>query len=470
MWIPTLLAVAAQFGFQVDADEFANVVYNVSCLSDMTPCTRASIKKFWHEDLRWSDADEQQLAAWKSTLEEITSREPKGEEIGFLATQTAFYPRLALRRRILAAAFDSHSPAEFRRRASQLARPAEIATLSDSLGHFEQRMHPWWVSKGRPYAAKRLDTVRSLLSAPEIIQLAGRIHRFMEAENSSAIFHVHLIARSDPESDAANATPVGNHLLVELNDELKSGSKFAKSIILHEMTHTFYDAAPQQLQRDLIHTLIDGPEPQAQPLYALLNEGLATAVQWIVLADPTVSDEDLYRHPYIPRIGRAVAASLRDALEHGPTLYHGFLPIYMKAAAAELKDELASPRFILTSAILAPMIAPGGNLDESEKAYQSNFVTTYSASPGDRDRFKEMNLVILITYDKLDAIADTGWDQAVPLSKAHRGFVLSAPRGHKGHAYVFAGRDEQTLVEVIKRAAAIRTAVPEGLVSTLDSQ
>ena len=474
MLAPVLFALA-QFSFQVDADEFANVVYHVNCLSNNTPCTKPSIEKFWREDLHWTKADQQALELWSGTLDDIAHREPQAAEIEFLPMQLAFHPRLAARRRIIAAAFDSHSPADFEKRLSNATlfgrilagRPAlsrtEIAKLRSALNHFQHRLQPWWNATGRAYASRRLGTVKALLRSPEVVQLAGRIQRFMEAEGPGSTFHIHLIARHDPKSDAALATPVGNHLLLEVTDDIQGHEKFARAIVLHEMTHTFFDAAPQTLHRELIRAFVENPGPQSQALYSLLNEGLATAVQWIVLADPTVADKDLYRHPFIPRIGRAASVPLRHALENGPTLYHGFLPLYLKAAAAELKEEIASPRFILTSAIVAPM----GSLEKAEAAYHADFATTYSASFGDRDRFNEMNLVILITYDKLDAI-EGNWDDIVPLSKAHRAFAFTAPRNQKGRVYVIAGRDDQSVAEVVSKLAAIRGVTNEGLILSVD--
>src|SRR5215471_8114005 len=112
MLAPVLFALA-QFTIHVDADEFANAAFHLNCLSDTVPCTKPSIEKFWHDDLHWTSADQEQLDAWRVTLDGICDREPHAEEIGFLPAQVSFYPRLAARRRIMVAAFDSHSPADF---------------------------------------------------------------------------------------------------------------------------------------------------------------------------------------------------------------------------------------------------------------------------------------------------------------------------------------------------------------------
>src|SRR5258708_20411673 len=72
MLVLALLAVTAPFRFHVDAAEFPNVVYHVSCLSDRSPCTKPEIEKFWHDHLRWTDFDRRQPDAWNAGLDGVT--------------------------------------------------------------------------------------------------------------------------------------------------------------------------------------------------------------------------------------------------------------------------------------------------------------------------------------------------------------------------------------------------------------
>jgi hypothetical protein len=460
-----LLAVTP-FQFHVDAAEFPNVVYHVSCLSDRSPCTKREIEKFWHEDLHWTDLDQRQLDAWNSVLDGVGGRQPKPLDSPFLPNYSSYYASLTAVRRIIAAGLDSRSRAEFRKRAAALASANEIAQLSNALEHFQRRLRPWWKSRGQPYVAARRQPIQSLMNAPDVAAVADRIARFMESETASREFRIDLIPRNNPRSDAAIATFVGNHLLLELIDAMEK-PKDAIPVFMHELTHALYELAPLSLHQKLIGDFAAASEPQSQALYTILNEGIATGVQLTLLnADGDAagqSDQDAYRHPFIPRIGRAVSAPLRAALENGPTLFHGFLESYLRACAIELKEEMASPRFILLSAILFPI----GELDAAEKAYHSYLTPIWSASPEDRGRFPEVNIVFLITYDKLDAIAGN-WDEIVPLSQRHRGFAFSAPRNSKGRIYVLAGRDDMTVAEVVKHLAAIRTGTGDGLVLSVD--
>jgi hypothetical protein len=446
--------------FQVETEEFSNAVYNLACLSNRIPCTKASFEKFWHEKQTWTPEDQAQLDTWNKVFDAIVARVPKSPNSPFLPNYDAYFPSNSASGHIVAAGLDAHSPADFRRRAAALAPAGEIAQLASALDHFERRLRPWWRSKGQPYAATRRRILQTVVDAPEVSAIAGKVMRFVESEITMRRFYVHLIPRDDTSSDAATATVVGNHVLGELTDFMKPAEMMP--LMMHELTHAFYARAPLRLHQKLIQEFVASPEPQSQALYSILNEGIATAVQLSLIREPQ-SDEDAYRDPYIPRIGRAVAPYIKQALDNGPTLFHGFLDTYIKASVAELKEESFSPRFTLITAMRLSV----GNLDAANKACDTDFPTHWSASFSERDRFPELNLEILITYDKLDAI-EGNWDQIVPLSKAHRGFVFSDKRNNKGRTYVLAGRDDATVTELVKKLSEIRTKTQEGILLTVD--
>jgi hypothetical protein len=461
MLVPALFAALASFGFQVDNAEFTNVVFHVSCLGGQLPCTKPSFEKFWHEDLHWTAADQQQVDSWVAALAAVADRMPGPPESPFVPNYPVPHTKGTAVLQIIAAAFDSRSADEFRKRARELAMPAEIDRLSRALEHFQRRLRPWWKSQGEHYGNAHLRAFQARLNAPSVTASAERIRRFTESPVTGGKFHVHLIPRADPQTDACIATPVGNHLLMELTD--KAEPRFVALTTIHELTHSLYASVPEPLQQQLMRDFAAAPQPQSQALYALLNEGIATAMQFLDVSDPSPKDEDSYRHPFVPRIGRAISPALASALEKGPTLYHGFLDAYLRAGAAELKEEIASPRFILSSTVLLVV----GDLAQAEQAFRTQFTPVNWADFSNRDRFPEVNIVILITYDKLDAI-EGNWNEIVPLSKTHRGYAFTMPRNRKGRTYVLAARDEQTLTEVVKRLAAIRTATPDGLIFAIE--
>ena len=458
MWMPVLLAALAPLGFRVESTEFATAVFHVNCLTGAIPCSKTAIETFWRDDLHWTAEDDRQLQRWSRAVQSATDRQPRGPESPFVPSATAFYPRLAAARAIIAAALDSRSAAEFRSRARTLASPVELAHLAATLEHFDRRLHPWWKTKAEPMTPAPMRSLQARLNQPDIRLLAARLSRFTESAISSGDFHVHLVPRTD-SVEGSNGTVVGRHVLIELNHQYDP--KFSPSIVLHEFTHALFNAAPPERHRELIRAFADAPQPQSQALYALLNEELATAVQALVIHDPAVTAADLYNHPFIGRIALATAPLLQAALDNGGTLFDGFPDAYLRAGTAEMRDEAASPRFILSSVALAPI----GDLDLAIDAFHEGFSAVNGAGFGDRDRYPELNIVFLITYDKLGTLDGNSWEgELAALSKSHRGFAFSAPRNRKGRIYVLAARDEATLVEVVRLLAAMRSGVPDGLV------
>ena len=68
--------LAAPLVFHADAGEFANVVYNVACLSQQISCTTEKYERFWKAELRWSPADQRELARWKAIVADGERRAP----------------------------------------------------------------------------------------------------------------------------------------------------------------------------------------------------------------------------------------------------------------------------------------------------------------------------------------------------------------------------------------------------------
>jgi hypothetical protein len=461
MLVLALLAAAAPFQVFVDVAEFPNVLHHVSCLGKNVPCTFDEIEKFWRERLHWTSADQKQVDLWRATIRKIAEKQPKPAPSPFVPNFQAYYPEIAAVQRILAAGLESRSPADFRKRAAGLAASEEIGQLSAVLEHFQRRLRPWWTSEGRRYGESRRNSLAARLKSPEITALVQRIARFMNSEIVSRDFHVHLIPRGDPKSDAAKASFVRNHAFLEVTDNLQGEEVVA--IVVHEIAHALYELAPIAKHRQLIDSFAAASNPQSQALYTLLNEGLATGVQIALMRQKGISDEDAYRHPFIPRIGRTVSAPLERSLTNGPTLFDGFLETYLRAGTDALGDEVASPRFILSSVSVALI----GEMEQTSKAFWSEFSPLSSVDFGDRERYPELNLLFLLPYDKLGAIA-TNSEELLRLSRSHGGFAFAMPRKKKGRVFVVTGKDDKTAAEVVRRLAGMRTGAANGLILSVD--
>ncbi|NDJ11981.1 MAG: hypothetical protein EBY17_12455 [Acidobacteriia bacterium] len=456
-----LLAVAAPIHIHVDVAQFPNATHHLACMSGRLPCTQASFEKFWHQQMQWGPADQAALDRWNATMKTIVARQPQPQSIPFLANFMAWYPEVVVVKKLIAAGLAATSEADFRKRAAGLALPEEIQWLSASLGHFATRLEPWWKETGRAYGESHRKAIEAQLKKLQADRLASSVATFFEAELPVRNFYMHLIPRADRASKDATATVAQNHMVVEMTDEMKPEGTV--SIILHEMTHALYELAPIAKQRRLIGDFAGSSGPAAQALYAIMNEGLATAVQLDAMARAGQQDDDPYHHPFIPRIGKANAAPLAEAMKRGTTLFGGYLDTYLKAGAAELGPELQSPRFLL----MAGIVADFGELKTAVASFRENFPMLSAASFSDRATFPDLNLVYLMPYDKLSVVAQE-WPMISVFAKEHRGLVFTGPRGNKGRVYVIAGRDEATVVELVQKLGAIRTGTPEGLVLTVE--
>ena len=458
-----LLTVSAPFRLHFDNGEFAQVVFNVTCLGGRVACSKPLIEKFWRQELHWTGEDQRQLDAWRETLGAIGGREPKAESVPFLPNYPGYYPELVVVNRLVAAGLDSRSPAEFRRKASGIARPDEVAKLTALLRHFEHRMRPWFGANGARYLAARGKAIEAGMRDPRFAALAAKISRFMESELATRDFYVHLIARGDHESDSATATFVRNHVVLELTDTMKPEA--AQTIIMHEMTHALYDLAPRARHQQLIRDFAAAGEPRALSYYTLLNEGLATGLQLMLLRQASQNDEDAYRHPYIPRIGRAASPLIERTLQdEKATLFNGFVEPYLRAGAAEMKAEAGSPKFVLSSVALTKI--GDADLSAASQAFDAEMATIGRVGFADREQFPAINLAMLVTYTDLDKIIST-WPEMTQLAKENRAFAYVAPRGSKGRSFIFAGRDGAAVAEIVRALAAAPSMPERGVVVKL---
>jgi hypothetical protein len=259
------------------------------------------------------------------------------------------------------------------------------------------------------------------------------------------------------------ATFVGNHVTLELTDTMEAAG--ARTIIMHELTHALYDVAARAKHQALIGQFAASAEPRAQSYYQLLNEGLATGLQFMLLRRAGLSDKDGYRHDYIPRMGRAASPLLEQALsDPRATLFSGFAERYLRAAAEEMKEEAKSPKFALMALALAKVGKAG--MDAAEQAFRTEFPAISGAGFDDRQKFPELNLVTLVPYSELSAVSEN-WPEVEEIAKEQRGFALVAPRGSKGLTFLVAGRDEADVVETLRKLAAAASMPDRGVVVSL---
>ena len=444
--------------FHFDATPFTNAVYHLACLAGSIGCSSKVYSDFWNSDYAVTREDGAKIEQFKKTLGKIMAAAPDPPRAPFLGNYLSFYPSLRIRSRILATAVEAGSAEKFRHRAERFLDRADAAALADSLSHFERRLSPWWSSPGRQRVETHIAQVDPLMRKGELIPLASQVAKFVGADFHQRDVWVHAVPGPSTKTTDASATVIGNHFFVEV--QAKDAPEATVWKAMHELTHAFYDSAPMERHLSLMNQFLVSSQPGAQSFYLYLNEAVATAVQLLVLERAGQKDDDPYRQRYIPRLARSTAPLLKQMLSSGGTLYDGFVDPYLRAGAMELKGEVTGPLFVLS---VAAVLTSKSNEAAAQQFYDQ-FTPIFNVNTEKEWRlFSNLNAIRLVTFDELP---DDAFPGVVDL-KRKRGFAWAEPHGPKGQIFVLAGRNGDTVVELVKRLSALPSVDTNGVLFTL---
>jgi len=446
-----------QVQFHFVASEFSNAVYHVGCLTSRLPCTNSVFDKFWNEEYHVNQTDAAHLNEFKEIMGRVENAAPAPLPAPFPANYLAFYPSLRLRSKVMAAALESNSGKGFISRSSTVLSKDDRQRIGNIFDYFTRRLHPWWLSTGKQIANSKLKDMRLQMKKAKGEALASEMAAFLESTFSSKDVYLHAIPSPSPKSSEATANPVDNHFCMEVTDETEGTG--AASIALHELVHSFYDAAPLKRHMELMDQFLASPEPAAQSFYEFLNEAIATGAQLLLMELSGVKDDDdPYHDPYIPRLGKSVVPILKQALAKRQTLFGGFANDYLTAGAAALGPDSRSAHFWLQS---AGILTSEANRS-LERSFRNEIHPRYTVNTlAEVNQFPNLNIVRLETYNEVapDPVALEELEL-----KSRRGFIYLMQRGTKAKIFLIAGRTQATVEEMIKALANVKEMPPEGLV------
>ncbi len=442
--------VAASLLVHVNASEHVNVVYNVACLADEVPCTKDKYDRLWKNELGWRPDDQTQLDRWMAIVRAAEARASSAPDAPLLANYLSFFPSLRQRQGLLAAALDTDLPARFRGAASQIVTPDDARALADVLWHFQTRLHPWWQRTGRG----RVSGVRAIERqlTPPVRRLISQTAAFVHADRGITDVYMHVIPSPDVSNDEATGTAVRNHFFMEMVPPARPkgdarAMEMVISVAVHELTHTLYDSAPLTTHLELMRQFVDSPDRSGPALYAFLNEAIATGVQEIagdlMRKDDAPDEGGAYRHPYIPRLGRAAMEPLRAAFAAGKTMTDGFAADYMRRGRQALgmdADSLAF-RFSATALLASDPMQP------AVRAFRDAVKPSFSvASMPEWQRSSELSAVFFLNYTDVPQFADRIPNLSTLL--AHRGFAFITSYKSRSHVLVLSGRDADAVSDL----------------------
>jgi hypothetical protein len=458
--------LAAPLVFHTDAGEFANVVYNVACLTHQISCTTEKYERFWKEELDWSPADQRELVRWQTIVADGERRAPAATSAPLLPNYLSYYPGLRFRQSIIATALDTDSAGEFRRRAGRVVSAADARALASALSHFQQRLHPWWERVGRARVRPVRDVERALTPARK--ELARRAAAFVHAPPDLTDVFMHVVPSPDVSNDEATGTAVRNHFFMELvpPDTVKEPAadvgKMVVSIGLHELTHAFYDSAPVQVHQEIMQQFVDSSDARAPSFYTYLNEAIATAVQEMADDEPR-SEGGGYRDAYIPRLGHAAVPLIADAMFNGKTMSDGFVAGYLRNGREVLNGDVDTLQFALSSAAVIASDPMQSAVQEFRKAFSPRFTVSTQA---EWQTFGELNAVLLLDYREAGQF--TSHVPLLDTLTTHRGFAFLTGYKKKSRMLMLAGRDPTAVADVVARLATMKSVPPNGVIFTID--
>ena len=369
----------------------------------------------------------------------------------------SYFSGLKFRNRLVAAALGSKSPAEFRRRAGGIATPAQVERLAAILAYFQQRLHPWWMSTGKPMLKNRFAGMKRRFRAEGVPELAAKVGALLETQPNSRDYYLHLVPGPEYEGNEGSGTMVLNEFCLEVSHRVKSED--LGWIAVHEFTHSAYEQAPQDRKDALMRQFVESKDASAHPLYVYLNEALATAVELLLAERNAKTLDDPYTDPYIPRLGRAVVPLLRAALEKRQTLYDGFTGSYLAAAREALGEDADRLLFRYSCvALLGDEDVWKGFLHHVPLLY---FVTGQQGW----SRFARLDGILILRYEQIDFSGDDAELQA--LIRKHRGFVFIRTSAQHANVFMF-GQDNAALEQLEKMWAESKEQAREGLIFAID--
>jgi hypothetical protein len=231
----------AGVSFRLDSTERVTAVYHVACLAESLACTKDVFETFWRDELQWTAADVRELDAWKQVVKRMGDAAPPAPASPYLGHTFSLRPRLNAERMLIAAVFESTSPADLRRRTGLTHDDA--VRLHAVVEHFRRRLRAAWRASSTRGASVDLREARKLLARPDIVALISNVTSFIATPPRRTTIYVHAIPLPIPASEAATATYASNHVVLEVGNA--ANTKGLVTIVLHELTHYLYDGSPQ---------------------------------------------------------------------------------------------------------------------------------------------------------------------------------------------------------------------------------
>ncbi len=330
----------------------ANFAYQLDCVSGVARfCAGADdYRRLWKQEFGVDTSTSRHVQEWAQLRKEFSRQvQSSGED-----TSPIPGSRLDLNKRVLIAAFAAKDDADYRSRLALLL-PDTLSTQSDKV---IRALYPpflnWWQTAGYAQGKTTADKLINAIDTPTIQTHVTEIVKIFGAPSAAqAVATVHLMYRPGlVETQNTSGESLGRESVAEF---FSSGDPSrATPVMLHEYAHFVFASSEVSRAAALKDGIVKSGGDVGLPIWALLNEAIATALgngrvhRSLVTSESfaayAAKPDSFYAVPDIDGAAKAILPLLDATVAQGGTVFdEAFIKAYVDAVRAKLGDTLATP-------------------------------------------------------------------------------------------------------------------------------
>ena len=457
-WLPPLTdalmasPLAAAPAYTIHVSEYTNAVYELDCVAGMRPCSRDAFTAI----RRSGDGPIGTPDEWRRLTHAVSpavdaSAGPRSPYPTPATIAGATSPREDM---VLAALSAPTGAALSERVRARMDGPAASRYLSIVEDTRARRAEMW------PRTAMRLAGLRVgfdvLIARAELGRELDRLRQFFGAPEAPAL-QVHLISLPDG-AEGSVATLQRDHAFIETRRDDSPSDRL--TAVLHELSHYWYAAAPDEVHAQLLLAAIENGDPAALGLYNLFDEIVATAiangymerrlVDAARFAEYVAMPESFYADPDIDAASKAALPLVEEYLLAGRALDRAFGERLLMVTSAALAERRLDLRLQLrTSVVVADETLIEAAVYSLRQTHGAAAVFSETLEGGSDERvrtlrrYPQLSGVVMLDAAGLEAV---GWladdetrDALARLAAAHRRFVYGWQRTPRSTVYFVVG-------------------------------
>lgn len=468
-------AQAALTRYDIRAQPWSNLFYQLDCLAGQGHCSESTFKALW-QSLGWTFEDEARIKTWQ-TLKNRYSR-----QIQFNGSSPEVLPLpanfdgIVLWDKIRLAVFNATDRQTLALNLATVMQPADAEILTGLLTAYETRFFGWWSRSGQKLAETGATGFAQQLSQPALPNLLSQASAFYQARLSEqSVLGFNFMARPNLGERNLSGEQVDNQSVIEV---LENGTANL-DVTIHELCHYFYDRMSPAEEAQLMRLFATENSPEAIAVYNLLNEAVATAIGNGLVNRQTLSPEafnkllstprGFYNDAFIDPLAKAIYLRVEQALKNGEHVNSSsFVKDVLALAKTAPGLNLRSPVPLLRTAAAAyegsEMAAVFGQLQNRMRigrAWGANALD--ERARGTYTNFAALSGVMLVKNDQRDKLRDwtnilgeTAVNDIISQAQTGKSFVYGVRRNPSAWIFVLVAPEATAFSTQIDRLVATR--------------